>query len=74
MSQEELNNKAENNGCILIDSESKRMHYAIRRIEEERISLGIVIRKDKGVQAIEIPLKELEVISQELNDILELYF
>lgn len=50
------------------------MYYVMQRVIEDRNSLGLVVKNGDKIQTLELPLKELKLLAQDINDILELYF
>lgn len=75
MSEHQLHDLAYGHDSMLIASESHKLLYVIRKAKEERISLGLVL-KDKGLisKALELPIKDAQILAEELKDILEVYF
>ena len=60
---------------MLISSNSHKLLYIIRKAKEERISVGLVF-KERGLisKSVELPVKDILVLIEELKDILEIYF
>ena len=50
------------------------MFYVVDRQIEDRKSLCLMLIIKGKPHQIEIPLKELKLLSQDLNDVLEAYF
>ncbi len=75
MSEHQLHDLAGSHDSMLIASESHKLLYIISKDKEERISLGIAL-KDKGLisKAFELPAKDIQILSEELKEILDIYF
>ena len=72
--EHKLQNKVEKHNCIAVNTKSNKMFYVMQKAINDRNSLGVVLILKGKPQTIEIPLNELKLLSQDLNDILELYF
>lgn len=72
--QDKLQGKADKFNCLAIATKSSKMFYLVNRLIEDRQSMCLCIVTNGKPSCIEIPLKELKLLSQDLNDILELYF
>ena len=72
--QTKLQSKADKYDCLAIATESSKMFYLIDRHIVDRKSMCLCIIQKGEPSFIEIPLKELKYLSQDLKDIVELYF
>ena len=74
MTEYALNNKVEKHGCIMIASQSSKMNYILQKVVEDRISIGLAIQDGDKTNVIEIPIKELKLLAEDIGDIIDLYF
>lgn len=60
---------------MLISSNSHKLLYVVRKAKEERISAGLVFKERGQIsKAVELPVKDILILIEELKDILEVYF